>query len=228
MTGRKFDVVFIDFYGTVTAGDRRAVEETCARVVRQLGLTLAPAELAVIWGRRFFDALETAYGGAFRNLFDLECETLVATVAPLIGPFDPVPFVTHLKGYWSAPALQPEAKEVLAALDLPVCCVSNADTEDVLAATAQHGLQFDDIVTSEDARSYKPHAGIFHEALAKLNVAPQRVIHVGDSLHSDVGGAKPLGIATAWICREDRIFDVGMGEPDYSIRSLRELHNLVQ
>ncbi len=228
MAGRKFDAVFIDFYGTVTAGDRRAVEETCAGVVQQLGLTLAPAELAVIWGRCFFEAIETANDGAFRNLFDLECATLVATVAPLIGPFDPVPFVTNLKGYWSAPTLQPEAKDALAALDLPVCCVSNADTDDVLAATEQHGLCFDAIVTSEDARSYKPHARIFREALAKLDVAPERVIHVGDSLHSDVGGAKPLGIATAWICREDRIFDVGKGHPDYNIRSLHELCSIVR
>lgn len=224
---RPYDALFIDFYGTITAGDKRAVEDTCGLVVRELGLAMDPADLAVRWGRRFFAALDTANDGTFRNLFDLERETLVETVGPMAGPFDPVPFVAHLKAYWAAPALQPEAAEALRRLHIPICCVSNADTEDVLAAATRHGLRFACVVTSEDARCYKPHAGIFQRALAAMDVRPQRVMHVGDSLHSDVGGARPLGITTAWICREERIFDVGEARPDHTIRSLLELGALL-
>lgn len=228
MARRPYDVLLIDFYGTITAGDRHAVEDTCRLVVGELGLTMPAAELAIVWGRRFFDALDTANDGTFRNLFDLERETLVETVEPVIGPFDPDRFVRHLKRYWADPTLQPESLEALQALDVPVCCVSNADTEDVLAAVEKHGLPFDHLVTSEDARCYKPHAGIFHKALSEMDVSADRAMHVGDSLHSDVGGAQALGIATAWICREDRIFDVGEAQPDHKIRSLLELHPLLR
>ena len=38
-----FDALFIDFYGTVTSGDRQAVEDTSARVVAELGLPVSPA-----------------------------------------------------------------------------------------------------------------------------------------------------------------------------------------
>ncbi|MFH0981407.1 MAG: HAD family hydrolase, partial [Planctomycetota bacterium] len=146
---------------------------------------------------------------------------------PSVGPFDPVPFVRQLKQYWAAPALQPESLEALTAIDLPICCVSNADTEDVLAAAERHGLRFHRVVTSEDARSYKPHPTIFQKALAEMGVSPGHVMHVGDSLHSDVGGARPLGIATTWICREERIFDVGEAYPDHKISSLLELKSLL-
>ena len=227
MPYRKFDVLFTDFYGTITAGDKHAVEQTCGLVVRGLGLSIPSPELAVAWGERFFASLETANDGAFRNLFELECETLIETVEPMIGAFDPVPFVRHLKEYWAAPTLQPEALQAVEALDLPICCVSNADTEDILAAVEQYGLRFERVLTSEDARSYKPHAGIFRRALAEMGVSPDRVLHVGDSLHSDVGGAKPLGIATAWICRDERIFDVGQARPDHKISSLLELTSVI-
>ena len=226
MPDHRYDVLFLDFYGTITAGDKRAVEQTCGLVVDQLGLTISPPELAVVWGQRFFAALETANDGAFRTLFELERETLVETVEPMVGAFDPLPFVHHLKRYWAAPELQPEALEALAALDVPICCVSNADSEDIRAAIARHRLPVQRVVTSEEARSYKPHPGIFRRALAEMATSPDRVLHVGDSLHSDVGGAKPLGIATAWICREERIFDLGDTQPDRKIKSLLELKSL--
>ena len=225
--GKPYEALFIDFYGTITAGDKRAVEETCQVVVNELALTIEAQELSVRWGERFFAALDGANDGAFRNLFELERETLIETVAPMAGPFNPVPFIQHLKNYWAAPALQPEAVRALDSLDVPTCCVSNADTQDVLAAVERHGIRFDCVVTSEDARSYKPHAGIFRRALELMDVRPERVMHVGDSLHSDVGGAKPLGITTTWICREERIFDVGEARPDHKISSLLDLGPLL-
>jgi 2-haloacid dehalogenase/putative hydrolase of the HAD superfamily len=228
MSRRRYDAVFIDFYGTITAGDRQAVEETCAVVVRDLGLSMQPATLAETWGRRFFAALDAAHDGSFRNLYELECETLVETVGPLAGAFDPRPFVSRLKNYWAAPSLHPDSRAALDAVDAPLCCVSNADTEDVRAAVALHDLPLPHIVTSEQARSYKPHAGIFERALKQVDAPPERVIHVGDSLHSDVAGAQALGITAVWVCREGRIFDVGEARPDHKISSLTELGSLLR
>ena len=48
---------------------------------------------------------------------------------------------------------------------------------------------------------------------ARTGWDPRRVIHVGDSLHSDVGGAKTIGLLTGWLCREDRILDVLIPPP---------------
>ena len=50
---------------------------------------------------------------------------------------------------------------------------------------------------------------------------------MGDSLHADVGGASRLGISTVWICRENRIHDIGTCDPDYGIASLDEISELL-
>jgi 2-haloacid dehalogenase len=222
-----YDALLIDFYGTIAAGDRHAVERTCACVVADLRLDISPPQLAVTWGKRFFAEIEVANDDRFLNLYDCEAKTLVETLRPIVGPIDPRPYCDLLKRYWSDPELQPESLEALAGIELPIGCVSNADTEDILAATKRYGLTFDALITSEDVRCYKPDPRIFRKALEALGAEPHRTMHVGDSLHSDVGGAAALGIATTWVCRDDRIFDAGDCEPDHKIRSLLELHDLL-
>ena len=146
------------------------------------------------------------------------------------GEIDPEPFVAILKAYWQRPQIHDDALELLDGLnqlDLPVVCVSNADTLDIESAIRLHGLRFDALITSQMARSYKPDARIFQYAAEKIGVDLTRVMHVGDSLHSDIDGAKRLGMTATWISREERIFDVGQAEPDYTIRTLRELPALL-
>lgn len=229
MAARKYDALFIDFYGTVTGGDRQAVENTSRRVVEELHLPVGAGEFSVEWGKKFFAAADNGNHERFRNLFEIECDTLRETLDLYgIRGADPVPHVTYLKQYWANPTMQPESVEALASFDIPVCCVSNADTEDILSAVERNGLRFDHIITSEDVRCYKPAPAIFEHALATIGLPPERVIHAGDSLHADVGGASPLGITTAWVCRDGRIYDVGTAEPDHKVSCLMGLKQIIQ
>ena len=50
----ELDGVFMDMYGTLTAGDRHAVETTCAEIIRHTGLSMTARELGIVWGDRFF------------------------------------------------------------------------------------------------------------------------------------------------------------------------------
>ena len=40
--------------------------------------------------------------------------------------------------------------------------------------------------------------------------------------------AKPLGIATAWVCRQGRIYDVGQTMPDHKLSCLRSLRDILR
>jgi FMN phosphatase YigB (HAD superfamily) len=221
--GMTLQGIFLDMYGTLTAGDRAAVEAVCRRIVEEHRLGLSAAALAIEWGNRFFAAIESANGPAFRTLFALERETLVETLAAHGVDIDPTPYCEQLRGYWRDPPLHAEVLDALGRIRLPVFIVSNADRDDIIETLARHDLRQIPFVTSECARSYKPHAGVFRAALARTGWDPHRVIHVGDSLHSDVGGAKPLGLRTGWLCRDDRIHDVGEEQPDVTFRDLMEL-----
>jgi 2-haloacid dehalogenase/putative hydrolase of the HAD superfamily len=66
---------------------------------------------------------------------------------------------------------------------------------------ALHGISVAAVVTSEQARAYKPRPEPFRLALDRLGLGPGEVIHIGDSPSSDVAGAAALGIDTAFLDR---------------------------
>ena len=227
MPERPFDGLLIDFYGTIAAGDREAVEAACLRIVDACGLSIAPAAFAILWSERYFATLAESNHAAFRTLYECEIASLRETLAGFGQYPDPAPFVVDLEEYWHNPPIHEDAIEFLHELDIPVCCVSNADSKPLLSAIARHQLRFDVVVSSEAVRCYKPDPAIFRHALRTLGVRPDRVLHVGDSLHSDIAGAAGLGIAATWICREDRIHDIGEDKPWRTITRLTELHDLL-
>lgn len=52
---------------------------------------------------------------------------------------------------------------------------------------------FDHVISSAEVGAAKPDARIFAEAARLLNVPPQRILHVGDSLVDDVEGGRNAG-----------------------------------
>ncbi len=224
---RRFDAVFIDFYGTIAAGDREAVESACRTIVESCHLPVEAAEFAVIWGERYFARVGECNHHAFRTLHECELSSLRDLLMDFGVDADPALFVAQLEAYWRDPPIHADAANLLTHLDLPVCCVSNADVEPLHTAIAKHNLRFDAIVASEAVRCYKPEPEIFRRALDNMGVPASRAIHVGDSLHSDIGGASGLGIATAWIRRDDRIHDIGVSQPTYTMSSLGELQHIL-
>lgn len=223
----QLDGVFLDMYGTLTTGDRAAVETVCADIVAQTGLQLSAGQLAIIWGERFFTAMDLANGDSFVTLLELEARTLRDTMTEFGVAIDPHPHVARLADYWQDPPLQPEVPAFLAAFPLPICIVSNADRVDIDQALDRHGIRVAGVVTSQDARSYKPHPGVFEMALERTGWRRERILHVGDSLHSDVGGARAAGLRAGWVNRAHRIHDIGNHTPDHEFEDLRGLLSLV-
>lgn len=215
--------VFLDFYGTIASGDVQAVEAVCREVIADYGLQAEASNLAVQWGHRFFAAIETVTCGDFQCLKQIERDTLIETFLPLIGRVCVEKYITRFNEYLARPTIYEEVREVLEALPVPVCIVSNADDFELRSALEHHGLSPEFVVSSEYSRSYKPERGIFDTAMGLTGWSPDRVVHVGDSLHSDVGGAQAVGIRAAWVNRSCRISDIGTATPDYTWSDLRPL-----
>ena len=88
--------------------------------------------------------------------------------------------------------------------------MSNIDRGDILKAIDYHGLKPAGVFTSEDARSYKPRRELFEMALEKIGLNPDEVVHIGDSLSSDVAGANAVGIDAIWVNRADKDIPKGV------------------
>ena len=222
----KFQGIFIDFYGTLASGDGQIVETICQSVIEDHGLDLDAAEFAIKWGEVYFAAIEGVNGTGFRPLLEIERDTLIDTFMPFAGRIDPDPYIVELNKYLSQPDLFDEVQEVLASVSLPVCIVSNADERELRAALEYHNLPIEYVVSSEKARSYKPEPEIFGAALQLTGWDRKNVLHIGDSLHSDIWGAHKAGLKAAWVCRGDRISDIGTEMPDFSWSDLRPMISL--
>ncbi len=79
--------------------------------------------------------------------------------------------------------------------------VSNID-DDLFAQTRPHlAVEFDGVITAEQAQSYKPSINNFKMALGALGISPDRLLHAGQSVYHDVVPARSLGISTVWVNR---------------------------
>lgn len=116
--------------------------------------------------------------------------------------------------------------------------LSNVDRESFAASNRRLDIEFDGIVTAQDVGSYKPAPRNF-EALAReidrLGVAPDRLLHVAQSLFHDHVPAKRAGLTTVWINR--RHDNPGWGatpdpgaevQPDWTFDSMAEFADAVE
>ena len=109
--------------------------------------------------------------------------------------------------------------------------ISNID-DDLFASTRKHlGVEFDTVITAEQAQSYKPSINNFRLALDRLGVPPDHLLHVGQSIYHDVIPAQSLGIATVWVNRRSARPGVGavrpaVGKPDLEVPDLQTLAGL--
>jgi 2-haloacid dehalogenase len=106
--------------------------------------------------------------------------------------------------------------------------VSNID-DALFAGTARLlDIPFDEVVTAEQVRSYKPAVAHFQEALRRLKVPVDQVLHVAQSLYHDHVPARRLGFRTAWVQRPSRLPVTGLApkaeaQPDWIVSDVAEL-----
>jgi len=106
--------------------------------------------------------------------------------------------------------------------------LSNVD-DDLFATTRPYlEVEFDEVITAQQARAYKPSLKLFELALSRIHAPAHRVLHVGQSIYHDVIPAQALGLATVWVNRPSARPGVGAvkaaeAEPDLIVTSLAEL-----
>jgi 2-haloacid dehalogenase len=109
--------------------------------------------------------------------------------------------------------------------------LSNID-DDLFAATRpQLGVEFDEVITAQQAQAYKPSLKIFELALSRIQAPAHRVLHVGQSIYHDVIPAQSLGLATVWVNRPSARPGVGAvksakAAPDLTVPSLAQLASM--
>jgi 2-haloacid dehalogenase len=118
----------------------------------------------------------------------------------------------------------PDTVDALRALEgrYKLAVISNID-DDVFATTLEQlGVEFDLVVTAEQARCYKPHMAIFEEALRRLAIEPHCIAHVAEGV-TEIPPARRLGCTTIWVRRHGRSARLLTEAPDLEVPDLNSL-----
>jgi 2-haloalkanoic acid dehalogenase type II len=109
---------------------------------------------------------------------------------------------------------------------LRLVIVSNSDRDIIEHTLRQLDIPFDDVVTAEDARAYKPSEQVFRTALERIGEPPERVLHVAFGFKYDLPPAAAAGMRTAWVNRHSEPAP-GDAHRDHEWRDLWGLAELV-
>jgi putative hydrolase of the HAD superfamily len=228
--------VFFDLGGTLFdyRATRTQFDDMLARVAREHGIDAPFEHVRRIYREGMARAAERYNREAYylhRDMFRAAQAAWLETFG--VAPLDPEAlYEGQTRVAAEAVSLRTGVRETLAALrarSLHLGIVSNIDDDQFRALFARLALagSFDATTTSEEARSCKPDARIYHCALGKTRgIDAREVLFVGDSPPHDFAGAKALGMRTAWITARVHELPPAL-EPDHVIREIPELLALV-
>lgn len=182
------------------------VAEVYARASGALGRPVDPA-LVQHWFGKVFSGISDPEYDAYSDGDAAERDWWLAIVAEVFGrALDPRPDGDFLRsafeslyGHYADPAAWRVFPEVAGVLEdarrsgLRFGVVSNFDRR-LHGILAGHGLEFEFVMTSADARARKPDPSIFRRALEMLGLPEAEVMHAGDSQVADLEGAEEAGI----------------------------------
>lgn len=210
--------VFLDFYGTVVHEDGEVIKKI-KEIIIETGCVSNRSEIGAFWWNEFQTMYTNAYGTTFETQRELEYKSLEKTLKKFKSSANPVELSDMMFAHWVKPPIFDESKEFFEKCPVPIYIVSNIDTADILNALEYHGLKPAGVFTSEDARAYKPRKELFQMALQSVGLNGNEVVHIGDSLCSDVKGAGELGINAIWVNRSLKEVPAGVT----AIRNLLEV-----
>lgn len=195
--------IFIDFYGTIIYEDEEIVKKISQKIY-ETGNAQSASQVDSYWWKTFKTLFENSYGETFKTQRELETSSLIDTIEHFESSEDGVKLSEEMFEFWVKPSIFEESKQFFSECPVPIYVVSNIDRADILEAIAFHGLNPQGVFTSEDAKSYKPRKEIFELALSKTGLKVNEVLHIGDSLSSDINGANAVGINAIWINRSGK------------------------
>ena len=222
-----FTTISFDCYGTLVdweSGILPVLRTVLARHER----TLADAAILELYGE--FEA--EAESGPYRSYREV-LQSVVRAFGDRLN-FEATPAET--RSLHESVAWWPPFPDTVAALHrlkkrFKLAVISNID-DDLFAATRKHlDVEFDAVITAQQAGSYKPAIHNFDLALRTLTLPPERLLHAAQSIYHDIVPAWSLGIATVWVNRRSARPGVGavraaMGHPDLEVPDLATLAEL--
>ena len=245
-----FRAVLFDLFDTLVIFDRERLPElsvngktmrsTAGHLHRALGafapqVALGDFVSALGWSWQEAERIrgathrEVAAPARFATLFDR------LGIAPATLPPEAIPTLleTHMHELSRAVVFPDHHRALLEELRRRhrLAVVSNFDyTPTARFVLEREGIAdlFDTIVVSDEVGWRKPAPIIFERALSALGIPAAHALFVGDRVDLDVAGAQASGMRAAWINRGAEALPEGARPPEFEIRDLGELAEILR
>ena len=195
--------VFIDYTGTIMREQNRYTLEMAQLIAAHSTLCDIPEIFKVWWG--LIKELEDAsYQDAYRTEDEIAAKALDILGEKYRFHGSHEVFIDLAHRFWSKSPAFDDAKAFFAQCPLPIYIITNNGIEYVKPFLQDNGLRCAGIISGDMVRAYKPHRELFLKALEVSGCTPDEVIHIGDSVTSDVQGAQRVGIRPVLLDREGK------------------------
>lgn len=95
----------------------------------------------------------------------------------------------------------PSVLRQLKSMGVELAILSNSDRDLIPHHVETIGVEFDYVITAEDAGWFKPRAGAFEHLLATIDRDPRLITHVAQGWEYDIMPAKQYGVNRVWVNR---------------------------
>ena len=192
-----FDVLTFDCYGTLIDWEAGLLAAFAAPLAAH-GVTESDQDVLAAFARHEAE-LEA---GPYRRYREI----LGAVLTAMLGHFGAVPTRDEVAAFGGSVAdwrAFPDSAAALARLHerFKLGVITNCDDDLFAASEARLGMDFDWVVTAQQAKRYKPNPRGFELAFERIGLPPSRILHVAQSLFHDHVTAKRLGLSTVWVDR---------------------------
>jgi 2-haloacid dehalogenase len=193
-----FEALTFDCYGTLVDWERGILQALTPALVAH-GADGGGDEAALERFARLESAIQTGPFRSYRSVLEEVMRAFGAELGFRPSPGEIAAFAASVPSWPPFADTVPSLRALSQRYRLAV--VSNVD-DDLFAGTATRlEVPFSAVVTAQQVRSYKPARAHFDEALRRLDLPRERVLHVAQSLFHDIAPARALGFRCVWVNR---------------------------
>jgi 2-haloacid dehalogenase len=193
----RFDVLTFDCYGTLIDWESGILAALRAPHAAH-GIAESDDDVLAAFARHEAEI----EAGPYRRYRDVLGEVLAAMVGHFGAEASAEERATFGGSVADWPAF-PDSAAALAALHerFKLGVITNCDDDLFAASQRKLGVEFDYLVTAQQAKRYKPNPRGFELMFERVGLPPARILHVAQSLYHDHVPAKRLGLSTVWVNR---------------------------
>lgn len=224
--------VIFDMYQTLVQDPRDQWRRSFSTIIQEQQLPITAEQLWEGWheSEERFRLRRTDPSLPFQTYFDAWASGFRLAFQAMGLPGDAEAATSRFFADLSRREPFPETEQVVKQVQngFRTAVLSNADDGFLLPNLQLLDLEFETVLSSEMARSYKPQPELFLEMLTRLALRAEETVYVGDRHYEDVHGARSVGMHSVWINRGDRGLRDDLPAPAHTISSLTELPSTIE